>query len=199
MKIYSFYEDHSIRRRYLRGGVASLVPEGQKHRRCSLCDASLDYPPPESHWNNIYIMQGSFVSSILWGWEAFHVTEALKDAFQKEEFEGIAFEPTVIVEDERPSKDKKKLPFDQIPQFYRVKLLTGIPQHQDYLELYGTNTSCPECGRSNLNSKVPRTQAMLNMRCNLDYLPPEACWNNVYINQGSFVDTRLTNHRRRVS
>ena len=35
------------------------------------------------------------------------MTEALKDAFQKEGFEGIAFEPTEIVEDACPSKTKR--------------------------------------------------------------------------------------------
>ena len=54
------------------------------------------------------------------------MTEELKDAFQREGFEGIEFEPSAIVEDVRPSKDKKKLPLEQIPKFYRMKRLTSI-------------------------------------------------------------------------
>ena len=73
------------------------------------------------------------------------MTEELKDAFQREGFEGIEFEPSAIVEDVRPSKDKKKLPLEQIPQFYRMKRLTSIPFHQDFIELYDVK-SCPECG-----------------------------------------------------
>lgn len=133
------------KRRYLNGGIKSLVPKGQEHRRCSSCGASLDYPPPESYWKNIYLDQGNFVSDILW--EVFHVTDDLKEAFQNEGFEGLAFEPTEIVEDRRPSKDRNKLPFGKIPQFYRVKLLTSIPLHHDFIELYDVK-SCPECGRT---------------------------------------------------
>ena len=142
MNVYSIGE--TCKRRYLSGGIKSLIPKNQEHRRCSLCDASLDYPPPKSYWNSVYIDQGSFVSNILWGIGGFfHVTGALRDAFQKE---GIEFDQTVIVEDDRPSKDKKKLPLEQIPQFYWVKLLTNISYHQDFIELYDAQ-SCLECGR----------------------------------------------------
>lgn len=143
MNVYAIYQ--TSKRRYLTGGVQLLVPEGQKHRRCSLCTQTLEYPPPESNWNKIELDQGSFVSNILWGRLNLHVTEGFKDAFQNEGFEGIEFEPTEIVEDDRPSKDKKKLPLEQIPQFYRLKLLTNIPYHQDFIELYDLK-SCSECG-----------------------------------------------------
>lgn len=149
MNVYGFGEDHSIRRRYLRG-----ISSRYERRRCSTCCPGSDYPVEvNTHNRDVKLHQGSFVSNILWDWGHFHVTDELKNALQKEGFEGIAFEPIEIVEDERPSKDKKKLPLEQIPQFYHVKLLTGIPQHQDYLELYGSNKYCPACGRSKQDSR----------------------------------------------
>lgn len=159
MNVYAIYQ--TSKRRYLTGGVQSLVPEGQKHRRCSLCTRTLEYPPPESTWNNIELDQGSFVSNILWGRLNLHVTEGFKDAFQNEGFEGIEFEPTEIVEDDRPSKDKKKLPLDQIPQFYRLKLLNSIPLHQDFIEI-GFLRNCDECGRSMTTPAYDRTPPILD-------------------------------------
>ena len=100
-----------------------------------------------THNRDVKLYQGSFVSNILWEIGYLHVTEALKNALQNEGFEGLAFEPTNIVVDERPSKDRRKLPLERIPQFYHVKLLTSIPLHQDFIELYDVK-SCPgECGR----------------------------------------------------
>ena len=140
MNIYRFYNE-SMPRRYLEG--ISLRFE---RRQCSTCCPGSDYPEVVStHNRDVKLHQGSFVSNILWDWGHFHVTDELKNALQKEGFEGIEFEPTNIVVDERPNKDKKKLPLDQIPQFYWVKLLTNIPYHQDFIELYDVK-SCPECG-----------------------------------------------------
>ncbi len=123
-------------------------------------------PPPKSHWTNIYIGQGSFVSSILSTLgQDLYVIEELKQAFQSEGVEGVEFEPTEIVDDARPSKDKKKLPVEQIPQFYRVKLLTAIPFHQDYMDFFLCSTKlCPECGkRTNIGeSKFSRKPLILD-------------------------------------
>lgn len=140
MSVYRFADSHA--RRVLRGGVP---PVGER-KPCSCGINDVNYPPPEQYWKNIDLEQGSFVSSILWAWEVLGVTEELRDALQKDGFEGLEFEPIEIVEDSRPSKDRKKLPLEQIPQFYRCKLLTFIPMHEDYNELYDVKP-CPECGR----------------------------------------------------
>lgn len=106
---------------------------------------AINYPPLEPHWKNVELEQGCFVSSFLWAWQSLSVTAALKEALQKERFEGLAFEPTKIVKDDRPSRDRKKLPLDQIPQFYRLKRLTAIPLHQDFVDLYNVRRDCPVC------------------------------------------------------
>ena len=146
MNIYSFYEDSSIRRRYL-DGISSRF----ERKQCSICCPGSDYPKLIStHNRDVKLYQGSFVSNILWDWGHFHVTDELKNALQKEGFEGIEFEPTNIVVDKRPNKDKKKLPLDQIPQFYHAKLITSIPLHQDYIEWYNKSHNvkhCPKCNR----------------------------------------------------
>ncbi len=140
MRVYSIYPRHG--RRFLDGGVP---PVGERKKcPCGLND--MNYPPPERYWKNIDLVQGSFVSSILHAWYVLGVTGALKDALQKEGFEGIEFEPIEIVEDNRPSNDRKKLPLKQIPQLYRCKPLTFMPPHQDYIDRYEI-TWCPECGR----------------------------------------------------
>ena len=150
MRVYRIGETCS--RRYLSGGV---LPVGEV-KPCPCGRNNVNYPPPESYWKNVELDQGSFVSNILWWtlFNGFHVTEELKDSLQKEGFEGLAFEPTVIVKDSRPSKDKKKLPLEQIPQFYRVKFLTFIPLHHDFIELYDPKY-CPECGRDITPRDVP--------------------------------------------
>ena len=118
----------------------------QEHKQCSTCGATLDYPPPEAYWNDVSISQGSFVSNILWTtWTGIHVTEELKNAFTKEGLEGLVFEPTEIVEDDRPNRDKIKRSLERIPQFYRVKFETSIPLHQDFIELHDI-TYCSKCG-----------------------------------------------------
>ncbi len=142
MSVYSFRDN--LRRRVLRGGVP---PVGER-KKCASCGRNdVNYPPPEEYWKYPRLDQGSFVSSILWAWEVTGVTEELRDAFQKEGFEGIEFEsePIEIREDNRESKDRKKLSLDKIPPFYRIKLLTAIPLHQDFIDLYDMGT-CPECG-----------------------------------------------------
>lgn len=140
MRVYSLYPKYG--RRFLDGGVP---PVGER-KPCPCGINDVNYPPPERYWKNIQLDQGSFVSSILWGWEVLGVTEELKDALQNEEFEGIEFEPIKIVDDNRPSTDRKKLPLERIPQLYRCKPLTFIPMHQDYTDRYDI-TLCPECGR----------------------------------------------------
>ncbi|MDE0042854.1 MAG: hypothetical protein OXT74_12520, partial [Candidatus Poribacteria bacterium] len=132
MTVYRFADSHA--RRVLRG----VVPAMGERKPCSSCGINdVNYPPPEEYWKYPRLDQGSFVSSIFWTiMTGFYVTEELKDALQKEGFEGLEFEPIEIVEDDRPSKDKKKLPLEQIPQFYRCKLLTAIPLHQDYIDRY---------------------------------------------------------------
>jgi len=139
MRVYSFVARHG--RRFLDGGVP---PVGER-KPCPCGKQDVNYPPPEKYWKNIELDQGSFVSSILWAWQFFAVTGELKDALQKEGFEGLEFEPVEIVKDDRPSTDKKKLPLEQIPQFYRCKLLTAIPLHQDHIDRYNVR-QCPECG-----------------------------------------------------
>ena len=139
MSIYAFWEG-SIRRRYLTGGY---VPFERKR-----CSCGVMHRTPEYREKYVKLIQGSFVSNILWSIiYTPHVSEELMKAFQREGFEGVAFEPTEIVTDARPSGDRKKLPLDQIPPFYRVKLLTSIPLHPDFIELYDV-TYCPECGRA---------------------------------------------------
>ncbi len=140
MRIYRFGPRHG--RRFLSGGVP---PVGER-RPCPCGLNDMNYPPPEQYWKTIKLSQGSFVSSILHAREVLGVTGELKDALQKEGFEGLEFEPIEIVEDNRPSKDKKKLPLDQIPQLYRCKLLTFIPMHQDYIDRYDV-TWCTQCDR----------------------------------------------------
>ena len=140
MRVYKFRDN--LVRRTLSGGV----PHVGERKPCPCGLSDMNYPPPEQYWKNVYIDQGSFVSSILWAWQELGVTGELRDALQKEGFEGIEFEPIEIVEDSRPSKDKKKLPLEQIPQLYRCKRLTFIPVHQDYINRYNI-TWCPECGR----------------------------------------------------
>ena len=137
MSIYNIGEIYE-RRRYLKGGLAPY-----ERKRCS-CGVMPD--TPEHRLKYVRLDQGSFVSNIFW-YRLFtpHVIEELMNAFQSEGFEGLAFEPTEIVADKRPSKDRKKLPLNQIPQFYRVKCLTSIPLHPDYIERRGI-TYCPECG-----------------------------------------------------
>ncbi len=142
MNVYYFQQDSG--RRVLDGGV---LPVGER-KPCSSCGRrDENYPPPEEYWKYVDLDQGSFVSSILWARYVTGVTEELKDALQKEGFEGIecAPEPIEIVEDNRPWKDRNKLPLKKIPPFYRVKLLTSIPIHQDFVDLYNMKT-CPECG-----------------------------------------------------
>lgn len=141
MRVYSV--DSRYGRRFLKGGVP---PVGER-KPCACGNQDVNYPPPEQYWKNIELDQGSFVSSILHAWKVLGVTGELKDALQKEGFEGLEFEPIEIVEDNRPSKDRKKLPLEQIPQFYRCKYLTSIPMHQDYTDLYDV-TPCPDCGRA---------------------------------------------------
>ena len=123
MNIYRFFADYGISRRYLRGNSTRFERKPDSN-----------YQRANTNYRDVKLKQGSFVSNILWDWGHFHVTEALKEALQKDGFEANAFEfePTEIVEDKRPSKDRKKLPLDQIPQFYHAKLITSIPLHQDY-------------------------------------------------------------------
>ena len=135
----------NFRRRYLRGGYAPF-----EHKKCASCGAN--HPVPDTHRKYVEIEQGSFVSNILWDWWYFHVTEELKKAFQKEGFEEIEFEPTEIVEDNRPSRDRQKLPLEQIPQFYWVKRQSSIPLHQDFIQLYDVKY-CPECGLASSKRK----------------------------------------------
>ena len=122
-----------------------------KRKRCA-CGAMPAMP--EDRKKYVKLDQGSFVSNILW----FiiytpYVSEELMDALQKERFEGLAFEPTEIVTDVRPSGDRKKLPLDQIPPFYRVKCLTSISLHPDFIELYDIKY-CPECGAVSSKCRV---------------------------------------------
>lgn len=140
--MHIYYFGDSCARRTLRGGVP---PVGER-KPCSCGNQDVNYPPPEEYWKNIELDQGSFVSSVLWAWQVLGVTGELRDALQNEGFEGLEFSPIEIVKDIRPSKDKKKLPLEQIPQFYRCKCLTFIPVHQDYINRYDI-TWCPECGR----------------------------------------------------
>jgi len=141
MRVYKIGEN--CKRRNLNGIVARVEEAKACPAKCGV--NAINYPPPESHWKNVELDQGSFVSSFLWAWQSLSVTEALKEALQKEGFEGLAFEPTKIVKDDRPRRDRKKLPLDQIPQFHRVKLLTSIPLHQDFVELYNVRRDCPVC------------------------------------------------------
>ena len=126
------------------------VPPVGERKKCPCGRNDVNYPPPEEYWRYVDLDQGSFVSSILWSiLTGFYVTGDLKDALQKEGFEGIEFdpEPVEIVEDNRKWRDRKKLPLDQIPPFYRVKLLTSIPIHQrDVIDRYDVKP-CPDCGR----------------------------------------------------
>lgn len=140
MGIYVFREGYG--RRYLRG-YCPLTLDVHKRKTCSSCG---NVYTPDSHRKTVSLLQGNFVSNILWDdYGRFHATEPLKDAFQEEGFEGIEFESTEIVRDERPNRDKIKLPLERIPKFYRVKFLRSIPLHQDCIERYGI-TYCPKCG-----------------------------------------------------
>ena len=139
MGIYVFGEGYG--RRYLRG-YCPLTLDVRKRKTCSSCGKVYT---PDSHRKTVRLLHGNFASNILWDdYGRFHVTEALKDAFQ-EGFEGIEFEPTEIVADGRPNRDKIKLPLERIPQFYRVKFLKSIPLHRDTIEQYDI-THCPKCG-----------------------------------------------------
>lgn len=137
MSIYAFWQGNH-RRRFLTSG---FLPYERKRCTCGVMP-----PMPEDRKKYVKLDQGSFVSNILW----FiiytpYMSEKLMEALQKEKFEGLAFEPTEIVTDVRPSGDRKKLPLDQIPPFYRVKCLTSISLHPDFIELYDVKY-CPECG-----------------------------------------------------
>ena len=154
MIVYKIGESF-IRRRYLRGGYAPV-----EHKKCASCGAN--HPVPDTHRKYVEIHQGSFVSNILWDWGHFHVTEELKKAFQKEGFETVEFEPTEIVKDDRPSGDRKKLPLEQISQFYRVKLRSSIPLHQDFIQLYDLKY-CPECDRNITKNLEP--SVILDRKC----------------------------------
>lgn len=137
MSIYAFWQG-GHRRRFLTSG---FLPYERKRCACGVMP-----PMPEDRKKYVKLDQGSFVSNILW----FiiytpYVSEELMDALQQERFEGLAFEPTEIVTDVRPSGDRKRLPLDQIPPFYRVKCLTSISLHPDFIELYDVKY-CPECG-----------------------------------------------------
>ena len=146
MSIYNFREE-STRRRILRGGYVPF-----EHKKCS---CGVLPRTPENRKKYVKLIQGSFVSNVLWSLLLVpHVSEELMEALQKEKFEGIAFEPTEIVTDARPSRDRKKLPLNQIPPFYRVKCLTSIPLHPDFIELHEIRF-CPECGALNRKSPVP--------------------------------------------
>ena len=137
MGIYAFWQG-GHRRRYLTSG---FLPFERKRCACGVMPST-----PENRKKYVKLDQGSFVSNILWFIiYSPHVSEELMDALQKERFEGLAFEPTEIVTDVRPSGDRKKLPLDQIPPFYRVKCLTSISLHPDFIELYDVKY-CPECG-----------------------------------------------------
>ena len=145
MSVYAFWEG-DFRRRFLTGG---FVPYERKRCACGAMP-----PTPENRKKYVKLDQGSFVSNILWSIiYTPHVSEELMDALQQERFEGLAFEPTEIVTDARPSGDRKKLPLNQIPPFYRVKCLTSIPLHPDFIELYDVKY-CPECGAVSSKCKV---------------------------------------------
>ena len=154
MNIYrfyeKFYEDFSIRRHYLEGSSARY-----ERRQCTTCCPGSDYPKRvNKHNRDVKLYKGSFVSNILWDRGPIHVTEKLKNAFQKEGFEELVFEPTKIVADKRPSKDRKKLPLDRIPEFYWVKCRTFIQPHEDFIEQYNIKY-CSECGRKIVPYKRP--------------------------------------------
>lgn len=146
---------YSVRSKTGRRFLDGVVPAVGERKKCLSCGRmNVNYPPPEKYWNKVKLSQGSFVSSIFWTiLTDFYVIEELKDAFQEEGFEGIEFgsEAVEIVEDNREWRDRKKLPLDQIPPFYRVKLLTNIPIHQDFVDLYNMKT-CPECGREQVGA-----------------------------------------------
>ena len=145
MKVYACWQGYT-RRRFLTGG---FVPFERKRCSCGVMP-----PTPEDRKKYVKLNRGSFVSNILWSiLYTPHVSEELMEALQTEKFEGLAFEPTEIVTDARPSGDKKKLLLEQIPQFYRVKLLTSIPLHQDFIQLYDVKY-CPECGLASSKRKV---------------------------------------------
>ena len=137
MSIYSFWRGHQ-RRRFLEGG---FVPYERKRCSCGLMPDK-----PENLKKYVNLDQGSFVSNILWNITfSPHVSEELMEALQREGFEGMAYEPIEIVTDSRPSRDRKKLPLDQIPPFYRVKCLTSMEPHPDYIEAKEVKF-CSLCG-----------------------------------------------------
>ena len=139
MDIYAFGEGYG--RRYLWGYCPFSLDDRRK--TCSSCGKIYVLDSDKKY---VTLLKGNFVSNILWGGAGqIHVTEELKNAFEKEGLEGLVFEPTEIVEDGRPNRDKIKRPLERIPQFYRVKFLASIPLHPDFIKQYDI-TYCSKCG-----------------------------------------------------